>query len=140
MRRDRWLVIPFIIVVGGLVLGLIPPARAELGDVSVGGVWVCRITNGASGQTLQQRMAEIERRITEVLSIPKFRRTGVGVSVLPKGQGAAILVNDYVVLTVVPEDAMGTGVSTVELARQWGRRLVTGMNRALPDANFTGAF
>ena len=49
---------------------------------------------------------------------------------------AAILVTDYVVLTVVPEDAAGTGVMTLELARQWARRLVRGLNRALPDASF----
>lgn len=136
MRNERLFVIPFMTVIAGLVLGLTPPALAEMGDVSVGGVWVCRITRGAGGQTLQQRMVDVERRITEVLSTPRFRRTGVAVSVRPMGQGAAILVTDYVVLTVVPEDAAGTGVTTLELARQWARRLVTGLNRALPDASF----
>ncbi len=136
MRNERLFVIPFITVIAGLVLGLTPPALAEMGDVSVGGVWVCRIKNGAPGQTLLQRMVDVERRITEVLSTPRFRRTGVAVSVRPIGQGAAILVTDYVVLAVVPEDAAGTGVTTLELARQWSRRLVAGLNRALPDASF----
>lgn len=137
MRRSRLLVILFMVVTAGLVLGLTHPALADLGDVSVGGVWVCRIKNGAPGQTLMQRMVDVERRITEVLSTPRFRRTGVAVTVRPSGAGAAIQVSDYTVITVVPEDAAGTGVTTLELARQWSRRLVAGLNRALPDASFT---
>jgi hypothetical protein len=41
-------------------------------------------------------------------------------------------------LTVVPEDAAGTGVTTAELARQWARRLVAGMKVALSRAGRKG--
>ena len=40
------------ITVAGLVAlqAVLPgPAAAEIGDVSVGGVWVCRLTQGAPG-------------------------------------------------------------------------------------------
>jgi len=39
-------------------------------------------------------------------------------------------------VTVAPEDARGTSVSTLELARQWARRLALGLSKALPDTEF----
>ncbi len=119
-----------------LVLGLVGPAHAEIGDLSVGGVWVCRLTQGVAGLTLEQRMVDVERRMTQVLSIPAYRYSGVGVSVRPLGRDAAIAVGDRIILTVTAEDAAGTTVTPLQLARQWAQRLVVGLNRALPDATF----
>ncbi len=119
-----------------LTLGLVSAAHAEMGDLSVGGVWVCRLTQGIAGLTLEQRMVEVERRLTEVLSTPKYRQVGVGVSIRPVGRDAAITVGDLTVLTVTAEDAARTTVTPMELARQWAQRLATGLNRALPDSRF----
>lgn len=132
----RSTVVLFAVGVLSLVLGLVGPAHAEMGDLSVGGVWVCRLTRGAAGLTLEQRMVDVERRMTEVLSIPAYRYRGVGVSIRPIGRDAAIAVGDRIILTVTPEDAAGTTVTSRELARQWAQRLVIGLNRALPDATF----
>ncbi len=133
---NRGTVILLAIGVLSLVLGLVGPARAEMGDLSVGGVWVCRITQGAAGLTLEQRMVDVERRMTQVLSIPAYRYSGVGVSIRPVGRDAAIAVGDRIILTVTAEDAAGTTVTPLELARQWAQRLVVGLNRALPDSTF----
>ncbi len=135
MRMHRW---PMLVGVGllSLVLGLASPAYAAMGDLSVGGVWVCRLTRGAAGLTLEQRMVDIERRLTMVLSTPQYRRTGVSVSIRPVGRDAAIAVGDLVILTVTVEDAAVTTVTPSELARQWALRLVAGLNRAMPDARF----
>ncbi len=133
---NRGTVILLAIGVLSLVLGLVGPAHAEMGDLSVGGVWVCRLTQGVAGLTLEQRMVDVERRMTQVLSIPAYRYSGVGVSIRPVGRDAAIAVGDRIILTVTAEDAAGTTVTPLELARQWAQRLVVGLNRALPDATF----
>ncbi len=133
---NRGTVILVAVGVLSLVLGLIGPARAEMGDLSVGGVWVCRLTQGVAGLTLEQRMVDVERRMTQVLSTPEYRYSGVAVSIRPVGRDAAIAVGDRIILTVTTEDAAGTAVTSLELARQWAQRLVVGLNRALPDSTF----
>lgn len=120
----------------GLLAGALQPALADSGDISVGGVWVSKITHDTSGYTADQRAVEVHKRITEVLSTPTFRTNGAVVSIRPIGQSAAIMVGGLLVMTVTPEDAAGTGVATVELARQWAQRLAQGLSKALPDANF----
>jgi len=137
MHTARGLVIS-IIAVASLVLGVAYPALADIGDISVGGVWVCRITRGAGGFSLEQRVVQIDRQITEVLSIPGTDRRSLSVSVRPLGRSAAIVVADITVITVTPEDAAGAHVTTMELARQWARRLVAGLQRALPSTTFHG--
>ena len=134
MRAERF-ALPAVMVALGLVFGVSRPSLAEIGDISVGGVWVCKITHDASGYSADQRAVQINKRITEVLSDPKLRR-GAGVSVRSFGASATISVGEKLVFTVVPEDAMGTSVTTIELARQWARRLTTGLGKALPDAEF----
>ncbi|MGQ0548663.1 MAG: hypothetical protein ACT4PY_03215 [Armatimonadota bacterium] len=123
-----------LMAVGSLVMGVTRPAFAELGDISVGGVWSFRLTRGIAGMSLTDRVADVERRITNVLSNPRYRERGVTLTVRPVGPSAAIMVEDAVILTVTPEDAADTGVkvTTLELARQWARRLVGGINKAFP--------
>ena len=137
MHTARGLVI-CVVAVAGLVLSVAYPALADVGDISVGGVWVCRITRGAGGLSPEQRAAQINRRITEVLSIPGTARRTILISVRPLGASAAIVVGDITVLTVTPADAADTHVTTMELARQWARRLVAGLQRALPSTTFHG--
>jgi len=137
MHTARGLVIS-IIAVASLILGVAYPALADIGDISVGGVWVCRITRGAGGLSPEQRAVQINRRITEVLSIPGTDRRSISISVRPLGRSATIVVADITVITVTPEDAAGTPVATMELARQWARRLVAGLQRALPSTTFHG--
>lgn len=137
MQAARGLVIS-ILVVGSLVISLAAPALADIGDISVGGVWVCRIARGAGGLSLEQRVVQIERRITEVLSIPGIDRRSIPLLVRPLGQSASIVVAGITVITVTPEDAAGTHVTTMELARQWARRLMAGLQRAFPSATFHG--
>jgi hypothetical protein len=137
VRTARGLVVS-VIVVASLVLGVAHPALADIGDIAVGGVWVCRITRSAGGLSLEQRVAKIERQITEVLSLPGIDRRSVPILVRPLGGSATIAVAGITVMTVTPEDAAGTRVTTTELARQWARRLAAGLQRALPSATFHG--
>jgi len=128
-------VILTVSIVSGLVVALSRPAAADVGDIAVGGVWICRITHAASGYAPDQRAVEVNKRITEVLSTPQFR-LGAVVSVHPAGGSTLVLVGDKLVFTVAPEDVAGTSNTTVQLARDWARRLAEGLSKALPDANF----
>jgi hypothetical protein len=126
-----------VAMTGGAMAGLLPqPAAADENDISVGGVWISKITHDAAGFSAQARAVEVTKRITEILSNPTYRYAGAMVAVRPVGQSAAIVVGDQLAMTIMPEDAAGTGVTTVELARQWAQRLAQGLSKALPDANF----
>lgn len=123
-----------LLVIGSVVLGVGRPAFADLGDIAVGGVWTFRLTRGIGAMSLAERVADVERRITNVLSNPRYRQTGVKLTVRPAGSGAAIMVEEAVILTVTPEDVADTGVrvTTMELARQWAQRLAGGINKGFP--------
>lgn len=133
MRTNLTAIILFL-VIGSLVIGFARPAFAELGDISVGGVWSFRLTRGIGGMSLAERVADVERRITNILSNPRYRQAGVTLSVRPAGLGAVIMVDDAVILTVTPDDVADTGakVTVMELARQWAQRLAGGINKAFP--------
>jgi putative lipoprotein len=106
-------------------------AAADIGDISVGGVWVGRLTQGAAGLTLEGRVRQINQQITEVLSLRALRGSQVTVEVQPARAAAAITVADIVVVTLTPRDAAGTGVPAYEVANQWAARLAAGLRRAL---------
>lgn len=137
MRTGRGSLI-LLVATWVLVLALVSPALADWGDIIVGGVWAFRLKNGLPGMTLEQRIVDVERRITNVLSTPKYRKGGVSLSVRPVGPSAVIAVEEATIIVVTPEDAAATGVkvTALELARQWAQRLANGLNKALPDARF----
>ena len=134
--RSRLLVFALVPALAvGLGIGLAHPALADPSDISVGGVWVAKITRDAAGFSADQRIVEVQRRITNILSNPVYRHAGATVSVRLVGQAAGIFVADQLAITVMPEDAAGTGVTPAELARQWAQRFAQGLSKALPDAN-----
>jgi hypothetical protein len=135
MRAVRLMVVLAALIAPAVVAGTPQPSLADIGDISVGGVWVCRITQPALGLTAEQRAVQMTRQITEALSTPKFRR-GAVIALRAKGPSATIMVGDLLIVTVTPEDAKGTSVTPMELARQWAQRLAAGLSKALPDAEF----
>jgi hypothetical protein len=135
MRVHRWAVGAAAVIAFAIVVATPTPSRADVGDISVGGVWVCRITQPALGLTVEERAVQVNKQITEALSTPKFRR-GATIGVRADGPAAKIMIDTLVIVTVTPEDIKGTTVTTMELARQWAKRLATGLSRALPDAEF----
>ena len=111
------------------------PPIADPHDVSVGGVWVCRITEPALGLSPDERVVQMNKQITEALSTPQFRR-GATIAVRADGPNVRILMEHLTIVTVTPADTKGTTVKPMELARQWAQRLARGMSKALPDAEF----
>ena len=124
-----------LLFLGIVILGLALPARADPREISVGGVWITLLDHDVAGYTSFQRAVEVRRRITEVLSVPGFRQ-GAVVKVNQVGWDAVITVGDVLVFTVTADDAAGTWMTPLEVARQWARLLATGLSRALPDADF----
>lgn len=116
----------------GLQVVLPGAALADIGDISVGGVWVCRLARGAAGLTLEQRVERINQRIVDVLSLPELTRRQIAVEVRAVGDSAAIVAADISIMMVTPADAAGTGVPVYEVANQWAARLVQGLRNALP--------
>jgi hypothetical protein len=113
-------------------------AANTLSSISVGGVWAFNITQPAAGMSADERVVEVRRRITEVLS--RYRAgQQVPVLVRPWGAAATVEVGGIVVVTVTPADATGTAVTPFELAQQWARRLRQGLAAALPGATFPGS-
>ncbi len=127
----RW-VVPLLLICSFLIT-ITPVASADPSDVSVGGLWVFRITQGAAGLTPEQRIVEVNRRITDVLSVYRSGQK-LPVVIRPSGSAASIIVGNIVVVTVGPDDVRGTKVTPLELANQWAQRLQAGLIRALPDA------
>lgn len=123
-----------------LLLGLGRAALADPNDITVGGVWVCKITHGASGATAAERVVQVRQRIGNVLSTPRFRGGNAYVYVRAAGTDGVITVGDQqgeiLVFTVTPEDAAGTSLTPVQLAGQWAPRLAAGLSKALPSAKF----
>jgi hypothetical protein len=121
--------VPVLLLIGLLVGGLAWPAFADdPRDVSVGGVWVARITAPAGGRSAEDRVLDITRQITEVLSDPRYS-FGAPVTVRQMGSDAWIVVGDRVVMTVAPADTGGVA-STSSLARTWAARLAEGLTQA----------
>lgn len=130
----RHAVVPLMLLAVAIPV-LARPALADPREIAVGGIWITLIDHDAAGYTSFERAIEVRRRITEVLSTPKFRE-GTIVSVQSMGKGAVVMVGGLLVFTVTPQDATGTWMAPVDVARQWARLLAEGLSRALPDSSF----
>lgn len=126
-----WAALLSAVIVGGLAR----PALADPRDISVGGVYITRITHDASGYTSYERATQVNKRITQVLGTPEFRH-GAVLAVKEMGRSAIITVGDQLVFTVTPEDAAGTSMTPLVLARQWAQLLAQGLSKALPASDF----
>lgn len=133
MCMNRWVATVFTaaLTLGG-VLWPASPALADQRDISIGNVWICRLTRDASGFTSYQRAIEVRKRITEALSVPEFRK-GTVVKVRQIGNDALVTVGNMLVFTVTPLDAKDSGVTPVVLARVWAQKLADGLSQALPQ-------
>lgn len=133
MPVNRTIVIAAVLI-GAVVAGIAGPASADPRDISVGGVWITRITHDWAGVSAADRATEITRRITQVLSTPQLRQGSV-VAVRRDGANALITVGNILVFMVTPADAEGSR-SPMHLARYLATLLGQGLTRALPGSAF----
>ena len=132
--RQRTSIVIALLIGAAVVAGLAKPAFADPRDISVGGVWITRITHDWAGVSAVDRATEVTRRITQVLSMPQFRQ-GAVVAVRQDGANALISVGNILVFTVTPRDAEGTG-SPMRLAKYLATLLGQGLTTALPGSAF----
>jgi hypothetical protein len=134
MHIPRISIVFAAVVLSAMIVAIPRPALADPYDIIVGGVWAFKITQPDGAIMPEQRVVEVHRALTEVLS--KYRAgSSIPVTLTVVAKGVAISVGEIHVVTVTPADAQGTGVTPLELARQWSARLSVGVARALPDAN-----
>ncbi|HEV2282803.1 MAG TPA: hypothetical protein VGX75_10515 [bacterium] len=134
MPVRRTIVIAALLAGAAVVAGIAGPAFADPRDISVGGVWITRITHDWAGVSAADRATEVTRRITQVLSTPQLRQ-GAVVAVRKDGADAVITVGNILVFTVTPADAQGAG-SPMHVAKQWAALLGQGLTKALPGSTF----
>jgi hypothetical protein len=134
MPVRRTIVIAALLAGAAVIAGIAGPASADPRDISVGGVWITRITHDWAGVSAADRATEVTRRITQVLSTPQLRQ-GAVVAVRKDGADAVITVGNILVFTVTPADAQGAG-SPMHVAKQWAALLGEGLTKALPGATF----
>jgi hypothetical protein len=125
-----------LLIAAVVAVGTVGPAFADPRDISVGGVWITKITHDSAGYTAEQRATEVTRRITRILGMPELRQ-GAVVSVKQNGADALVTVGNVLVFTVTPADATGSG-TTMYVAKQWAALLAQGLTKALPGSNFHG--
>jgi len=115
-----------------VLIGIVVPVSAAPDplSISVGGIWICKITQSVAGFTPQQRVTEANKRITEVVS--RIRPADrVTVKVQLYGSTATVTVNDMLVFTLVPADVPTPGVALADYALQVSVRLQKGILTAL---------
>jgi hypothetical protein len=134
MRFVRQLAVPAALIAALAATFATRPAFADARDISVGGVYICKITQASRGYTAEQRATEINKRITQILSAPELRQ-GAVVSVRQNGPDALVTVGNLLVFTVTPADAAGSG-TTLYVAKRWGALLSEGLSKALPGSTF----
>ena len=134
MKFSRQLAVAVVLIAALTATVATGPAFADARDISVGGVYICKITQPAPGFTAEQRATEINKRITQILSAPGLRQ-GAVVSVTQNGADALVTVGNMLVFTVTPADAAGSG-TTLYVAKRWGALLSEGLSKALPGSTF----
>jgi hypothetical protein len=134
MPVRRTIIFATLLIGAAAIAGIAKPAFADQGDISVGGVWITRITHDWAGVSAADRATEVTRRITQVLSTPQLRQ-GAVVAVRQDGPTALITVGNILVFTVTPADAQGAG-SPMHVAKQWASLLGQGLTKALPGSAF----
>ena len=129
---DSRMRLPIVSLLLAVVIGIAVPTLAAPDplSVSVGGVWVCKITQPVAGFTPEQRVTEANKRITEVVSRirPGDRVT---VKVVLFGSATKVTVNEMLVFTLVPADVPTPGVALTDYALQVSVRLQKGILSAL---------
>ena len=135
MEVRRAFVVVGLLIAAAVAVVTVRPAFADSRDISVGGIWITRITHDSAGVSSYDRAVQINIRITQVLSSPKYQQ-GAVISVQPYGTAATITVGDILVFTVTPDDAAGTSMTPMQIARQWASLLAKGLSNAMPGSVF----
>lgn len=108
----------------------------ETGIVAVGGEFLIRIRVPAEGMSVQQRVDAVTDRLPDILGLPRIRPDDIKI-VTTKKKTVKIMVQNYLFITVTPEDGKANKLSTVAQANVWVKQLRAVLPRinARPNLN-----
>lgn len=106
------------------------PARADDGDVAVGGVLLFRIHAGANGMSPKERADAVDTRLQDILAEPVIKPDDVHIVGTDKNS-AKILVKDRLLVTVTKADGNFNKVTAQKQAQMW----LESLRKALPKVN-----
>ena len=116
----------------GLLCGMLSaslPARADDGEVAVGGEHILTIRVGVPGMSIKDRADAVTERLITILGDPGLRASDIKAAT--SGKDAKILVKDRLLVTVLVVDAKMNKTTPLALAKTW----VTILQRVLPRIN-----
>ena len=117
-----------------LALVIVPCSRGNCAEAIVlAGKVVANISYPADFSSVQQRAADIDKRICTAISVEDVGSPKMKVSVA--GGQAAIYVGKTLVMKAYPQDARANGVSLKELANAWSKHLATLLPLAEPSTH-----
>lgn len=105
------------------------PARADKGDIAVGGEFVMRIRTGAAGLTQDQRVNAVTERLVPILSMPNLSAQSVHEIYHPNS--VEIWVGNHLLITTTPADAKANGLNLHQQTKLWADSL----KKVLPELN-----
>ncbi len=114
------------------------PARADEAIWSAAGMTVLRL-HGVKGATAQQRVEELEGRVTEVLSAGDGTVAVSDIALKSSKDAVWIAVKDKLLVTVAAEDADANHMTRQRLGRIWLANLHKVLPQLAPRENKKGA-
>gem|GEM_PF-2005927 len=101
------------------------------GDIVVGGDVVFRIRDSAGGYSIEARVAEIYRRLIEILSYAPVNEVSITIHRV-KGN-CVISVGKYQLITVDKNLADANNTTPEALAKEWVKKLLPALLKAKPN-------
>lgn len=115
-----------------LTLALAYPllAAQETADISLGGGLVARLRDRGAFASLEERVANVEQRIVEIVSYKDTQHPQV--SVKQKSNLWTVYAWEIPVVSVYPAEAKVNNISEKQLAQMWARNLQQQLPKATP--------
>ncbi len=114
----------------GLLFGNLPALAQQSGDVAVGGDYLFKIRAAAQGKSPQQRADDVTDRLAEILGDDTLTSADVRI-VSDASATVKIMVKQYLLITVTPQDGKPNQKSAREQAEIWAQAA----RRLLPEVN-----
>lgn len=105
-------------------------AAQETADISLGGGLVARLRDRGAFASLQERVANVEQRIVEIVSYKDTQHPQV--SVKQKSNLWTVYAWEIPVVSVYPAEARVNNISEKQLAQMWARNLQQQLPKATP--------
>lgn len=114
----------------GLLFASLPSMAQQTGDVAVGGDYLFKIRAAAQGKSPQERADDVTDRLAVILGDDTLTSRDVSI-VSDKSDTLKIMVKQYLLITVTPQDGKPNQKTAREQAEIWAEAA----RRLLPEVN-----